>query len=106
MHRLIRPYLRVWQMLCVLMMLFSSGIATAAQHDELWSITPEPSWGSQAEGDPAVRNVKGGKYYHLSERQHRFGNNHQDYASYLRYMYTITNGSGLDDGGYLMMAGT
>ena len=103
MHRLIRPYLRVWQMLCVLMMLFSSGIATAAQHDELWSITPEPSWGSQAEGDPAVRNVKGGKYYHLSERQHRFGNNHQDYASYLRYMYTITNGSGLDDGGYLMI---
>ncbi len=102
-HRLARPCFAAVQLLCVLAMLASSGITTADQHDELWSITPEPAWGSQANGDPAVRKVKGGKYYHLSERQHRYGASHQDYASYLRYMYTITNASGLDDGGYLMI---
>ena len=103
MHGLTRPYLIALQLLCVLGMLVSPGISPAAEHDELWSITTEPMWGSQAKGDPAVKKVKGGKYYHLSERQHRFGNSHQDYASYLRYMYTITNASGLDDAGYLMI---
>jgi len=113
--RLTGPQLTVVQLVCVLAIFVLSGLYSAAQadtqadtqavtkSDELWSIAPEPEWGSKATGDAAVGRGSGGKYYHLSERQHRYGDSHEDYASYLRYAYTITSAAGLDDGGYLMI---
>lgn len=98
-----RPFLGVLLCACAVIVLAFPLGTSAATAEELWSITPEPTWGSQATGDNPVMRAKGGKYYHLSERQHRFGRGPQDFASYLRYMYTITNGSGLEDGSYLMI---
>ena len=100
---LIRSFLSTLRIVSTVAVLILPGALQAGQSEALWSITPEPAWGSQATGDPAVRTVKGGKYYHLSEHQERFGESHRDYASYLRYTYTITSASGLDDGGYLMI---
>jgi len=77
--------------------LFSTVFADQATESSMWAISPEPSWGSQAEpGSQPAKNARGGKFYDLVERQHRYTDKAESYTSYIRYIYTITSTSGLD----------
>lgn len=63
--------------------------------EALWQITPEPSWGSQA--DIITTDNDSGRFYNVVEKHRRHEYSAADSVSYYRYVYTINNDSGLED---------
>jgi len=80
--------------LCAILLALASSVSSA--QDALWEISPEPEWGSQAGYESETRNRgRGGIYYQIYEKQHRY--TVENFASYTRYIYAVTNASGLED---------
>ncbi len=76
------------------------GTHAAANNESIWTITPEPAWGSQAElqkTDQNVRNKKRrGKMYLVAESHDIYSDNARNTIYYQRFAYRINNASGLD----------
>ena len=76
------------------------GTHASANGELLWKVSPEPTWGSQAElltDDQSDGNKKRrGKMYLVAESHDIYSDNSQDTTYYQRYAYRINNASGLD----------
>ena len=88
---------RAVRCLTALILILASGACPASESS--WKIVAEPDWGSQAKVNPALaRGIRGGQFYNVVERHHRYGLTAESQTRYVRYIYTIVNAAGLDSG--------
>lgn len=94
-------YLKVFALLCLLATFSGASANTIANEaSNQWQVTPEPSWGSQAQLPQKTkgknRKHRGGKVYHIAESHNLYTDNADETTFYQRYVYQINNASGLD----------